>query len=634
MKLEKIVEKSWNKFLEHPRWGGLVTFFAVDNYIGPKINPDILNRLPALNRGISPSVDAMINMYKLFTGDQLVYSLYFYTADFTGIDTVTDDILSISLLAPVSYYLSVKINRLLSLLHTGRFKSAVELTRESIERKWIHFSYKHIHKDWERYKKELIHSSKDSRSLHFTMAHIAEACGETGDSLDYYRKAFNSPSRYSESFPEMVKGVSKINPIFLSYALIKRRLNDWKYKFNFRSSMRHVKEDPDDISSHIRAASHLYFEGRDRQLKRFIKNSLNLNETLPELRFFYAMLLDEEKDVGLKERTWMHGLDLLLKQGDKFEKIADTRNEVFEFGGSGDFLKHLFVFKRSGLRDPLLRDHVVCSSIYKGLWKSDARREFEVVPEPLHFFRHHGDHNYYNITKREDKVDLERLLESGEDIKEHMVKAIENLVAVHAIGSAELETNGEYFIESKGMRVNLSAYDYIGELDKRLFERLGRSGKSERMLELYLNHLKKFNHLEFLCHGDLYLSNVLEDGLVIDFDRAVVGNPSLDLGTLIDSAGSYSYEDVRDLIDNHYLRFFGSENSDWDDVREDITRNYFHLDRIHSLICEVGSKYKRGKIEKAREYIIRGSDYLTESDRKLRDAFLDYVHSVQPTLLE
>lgn len=417
---------------------------------------------------------------------------------------------------------------------------------------------------------------------------------------------------------ELIDSVfNKRNPILKPAEILNSKIMG--YSISLSKIIRSIEENPEDISYHLNKSAHFYRLEDAAKLKKIIETSTKANKKSPEARFVYALMIDDLKDKAFSSKLWIDGLEMLIGNGANFSRIAETRNEVLEFRGK-EFFRKLLIFKRSQLREALFRDYFVNNVFYD---------ESENVPEPLHFLRHEEENKYYSITKREDKTDLERLAADGKDIQEHVIQAIKNISKLHTIGLKYLNRD-RHSIEKNGIQLDLSKYNYLNEFELRLLNRLGKSAKLDRLHRLYSQHIGKFESMGFLCHGDLFLSNILEGGMIIDFDRTTIANPSLDLGTLIESSGEHNNEEVQRLIDIYFENLSALENGN---LRENVTRNYFQMDRIHILMCEVGSRFKRNKIDKAKKYVARVQNYLNEQNIELKNAFVDYIYSVQPALL-
>jgi len=607
MNLIEILEKSKDYFLEHPRVFAPATFLLVDQF------GQFFFDTPSLTESKEQITD-WVNIY-------YDYYNYHVERDMVGeyFDSIKSELpgdIGYVLYFPFIYYLSVKLNRVMGSFHTENFKPLCNLLK-------IYYSYWWGDRDKQRLKEELQESlnlKKTKRSL-FSLGSIHQEEGDIETALDYFKEGIDleSSGYFGSGLGDL--GFSKNNPV--------RWLMNWfaSVVSGFEIDIEKIEREPENTSYHLSRISSLYVEEDLEDFKHAVTVSTSVNKTSPEIRFVYALMSDDLSENRLAEEMWDKGINLLLREGAEFEKIADSRNEVLEFKGR-EFFRKLLVFKRGEDDLNLRKEFIINSLLYDGL--SEIGEGSRIV-RPLGFFRSFQEDRFYEVTRREDEPNLASLVEQGHDVSKHLEETMKSLGLVHAIGLNHLREGQEPYVESRGGRVKIPRYDYGYEIHRRLTNRFGINDKGARFMDLYLQYVEDFEQLDFLLLGDFYSTNALRQGIIVDFESASIGNPSLDQACMIESCGEEYAARFEYFIKTYYDSLIG--NADVRISLDEITSKYFSLDRVHCLMCDVGSKENQGKTEAARRNVQRVKTYLKDMDGKLGDAFTDYIHSTKPQLV-
>ncbi|MBI2672384.1 hypothetical protein HYX16_05605 [Candidatus Woesearchaeota archaeon] len=370
-------------------------------------------------------------------------------------------------------------------------------------------------------------------------------------------------------------------------------------------------------SGNIKAGAHYWSRLCDIEL-----------EERKDLNVLYAMFLDsleknkknlQGKDVIMPAETkpkmqWEKSLSLILSEEgieEKFRKIADSRNEVLEYGPS-KFLRSTFVFKRGKNEEDLRKGYLV------NLFLENLNQKIKLAKSLIFLPEHNG--LAYDISRRKPLRNLEDLFNELTDAEKEptLCEALANESIIHRASREIIKEAEEYHLSADGIEpVVLKRFDYIKALKRRLFDRLGinQSGIA------FLSYLELDKYKEFvlsLINGDLAISNILEDGTVLDFEKAAIGNPMIDVITTLEDPknGNVSREKIFREV---YLRDYGTLE------REFLEESYKPY-AVFVSAYQVGSKTHQGDIKRAKGFAI---NVMEKSSSKVKDSFARYLRSLE-----
>jgi len=329
-------------------------------------------------------------------------------------------------------------------------------------------------------------------------------------------------------------------------------------------------------------------------------------------------------------QQWKKIVEIILeekKDGKKFEGIFESRegNEILEYIPS-EFLKEVFIFKRSKNRDALKKEYLV-NSILWDLGRGVSEEERTKLARPLSFIMERENYSYY-ISRRRPLKTLEEVFEDASDKEKDrmLIESVKNIRKMHEISYWNLQENSFYVDDGLVSReMELARYNYNENLMRRLIRRLGVNQKGVDLCEAIIKDVYPYSK-RFTCviNGDLAISNLLEDGSVIDFEMATIGNPVIDVVTTL--------EDPKNGKDGKYW-IFKHYYLDQEKVEE---KGFFLHDSYEPHVafvsaCQTGSKFaqaqnkrKKGKEE---ENEVKREDYFKKAEKDIERSkgFIRYV---------
>lgn len=240
------------------------------------------------------------------------------------------------------------------------------------------------------------------------------------------------------------------------------------------------------------------------------------------------------------------------------------------------------------------------------------------------------------VQQRINRTNLEEFFNSDSSIKDkknNLMISIASLTYLHLLGTNDLKRDaiGEYFVVADGQNnsytVRLKSFDYY----KNFMERAISGKKNDKYPRLgknseFNNFYKKFMHffrepdLRYLIHGDAYPANTLIDGAWVDFEKAVIGDPGIDLVYLtknhainIEGLDAYIY-----FLNESSKKF--SVPIKYQEISE--IRHRYPKNIIYSDLCQLGTMLSVNDIPNARFYFNR---LLNDMQGKLKDDFVAFI---------
>ncbi len=272
----------------------------------------------------------------------------------------------------------------------------------------------------------------------------------------------------------------------------------------------------------------------------------------PELKVIHAMFLS----IAEKEEAIQAWKEIETNPEQKKTKITESRNEVFEI--DENYFKKIVIIKKG---EKLEKE-----------WKSLKEIRYKLGPKiisitPLTYYQEKneetGKEQDVLIVKRNQGKDLETLCKENiisQRKETEARKTLENLAILHSTKIEELEN-----------------YYPLREFERRFLARFSYTKETELLLQSYQWFYERRTQGETLVtsHGDLYPSNVLEGGIIIDFEKICRANPLLDVLTFMEAP------QWQNLRKEEILEAYTKKR------KIDLIGKEFYT--IHVLLCQTGS---------------------------------------------
>jgi len=206
--------------------------------------------------------------------------------------------------------------------------------------------------------------------------------------------------------------------------------------------------------------------------------------------------------------------------------------------------------------------------------------------------------------------------------------ALASLAKLHGLVSPHtaIEDGVHYAIIKNGheQKERIPVFDFAEEVKRRFISRVGHHESEEELLEqvraLVCSELGSMPS-SYLIHGDFYDTNVLEGGVLLDLERASIGNPVVDLASFLGNPG-YKGVDRNGMLCAYLSCLAGFSDVPFSEA--DLL-NAFPTAELLDGICQIGSKLNRGDLSAALQYRQKVVSGLTKRGGKLAAAFREYV---------
>jgi tetratricopeptide (TPR) repeat protein len=315
------------------------------------------------------------------------------------------------------------------------------------------------------------------------------------------------------------------------------------YIKHYKAYLKQIRKKSEEVKNYIDLSMlHMNLNNIDESLAV----QEQMRERFPEradLRALYALMLG---GLGRKEEArekWGETVGILLDDPDsgiKFRPVGESSNEVMEYMPKKFFRKALLIKRpRRSSPESVRKDYAINEALYSIISASFYKKEISCipVPEPISIIT---EEPLQVLTRRIPSKDLNSLFYNKENPSPEYFKILLNVVynlgLVQGIATRNLSGNSLNGIE-------LQKFDYAHEIYERIFKRFGRSEHSEKITEYLLNHIYgNKNNLEFFIEGDFYSSNALEEGIILDFERAAIGDPVCDISMFLSSIALFDNE--------------------------------------------------------------------------------------------
>ncbi len=381
------------------------------------------------------------------------------------------------------------------------------------------------------------------------------------------------------------------------------------------------------------AVEYMRCGARKRSMSLFEKAISREGDHKVEVACLYSHLLTLVGEDERAKEQWGKVVQMLWSNSQfVFQKIGATRNEVLEVT-SERFFKDMFVFKKGDGR--MVDEYRITGAVYQLVKSATASLADEVrVAQPLGVAEVNG--GVYYIVRRRREKSLDEALRSMQDPREKedaVRRVLESQALMHAIVTMSMvvdDRGGVIKIQDARKPyapVRLKRYDHEREVQRRFVSRIGENESLGVFWEAYRGLQQRMRGtgrkvtVDSFCHGDAYPENALVDGTLIDFEKATIASPSLDVVCLLDDPCLRGLNTER-LAEYHRGRV--EEVSDGR-LQASALRETWVAERVHNFVCQIGSKLAQGKVERARFFMREVLDILSQEDPGARAGLREYV---------
>ncbi|MCA9478029.1 MAG: hypothetical protein KC535_02685 [Nanoarchaeota archaeon] len=381
-----------------------------------------------------------------------------------------------------------------------------------------------------------------------------------------------------------------------------------------------------------------------------------------------------EANKAMRNMFLQQGIEYLFTQGESLEDEATFLKGDTVFVMEEEETGALELFKKNNERkdfkkerDKLKKEYVNTSFIYKVLRDSNK----EITSIPLAFAEHEGKAYFFErrmaketLEERiENELPKDKRIETNGLIRQELELSMKNLATLHGIISRNLQyrKNENIFTEFEQMnledlenylkritseekaneemsrireeesklrelKIDIKPIDYESYFQERVFgskptdkrPRMSTEGASQFLAEF--GRFMSINRVNFFIHGDYYLTNALKGGYIVDFEKAALGHPAVDLAAHLEHP-RITYEFKVHLLREYVkeMKLFGF------DIGRVLGEDYLKI-AIYNNLCQVGAHLGQGDIKRAREHFKLAINDMTIP---LKEPFKAYISGSQ-----
>lgn len=358
------------------------------------------------------------------------------------------------------------------------------------------------------------------------------------------------------------------------------------------------------------------------------KHGVSVRGILENLAYAYYSLGDLKNMIKYYELA-LEGMD--SEEGDSFifshlgfayakkkdmEKAKQYWKKFLELGQQSEYDRwdqriksnHVQVLK-IGTKEEIDREGEVSSILGRQSWSGEL---CELIDDTLSSF----GKSYFTLETK-GVWDRPFLIESMIDT-ENAIQILRNLLIFHNRLTKKLEEG----------RLHVPDFSYIENIEHKLIDRLGENSKLNEFLEKYedfINSKLKSPPLEVVIHGDLYPTNILTDGTIIDFEKMSVGDPLIDLIYFLENPCILFSKKTKEKLCTKYLSNLLKELNRKDIKVENLMKRYLPI-KIHNSLGLFGSTLHHHPGELAISFLEQAISTMYEAgELELKDAFIDYL---------
>ena len=460
-------------------------------------------------------------------------------------------------------------------------------------------------------------SDTSSPTLRLLKARLLTKQGDLETALEEYALAQTQISMHTEQ-PDV--------PFFLPKSVL----------FDTSQSAKQIEKDPSDLASYFSLAGTLFELNYPEKSLEVLEDMLHNSPGLPELFCYTAgfceMINKSEDAQGYLRRA----IEVFLSMPDperRFKPIPGSRNEVMIIDSA--YMGKIFVLKRNPLSGGIRKERAVTLLSNAALRAYIAQEGlgigFSTIEQSLSFLEHNNQ--FYHVKKRKPGLPLDKKYaavagDAAAALVSDINSALASLAKLHGLVSPHtaIEDGVHYAIIKNGheQKERIPVFDFAEEVKRRFISRVGHHESEEELLEqvraLVCSELGSMPS-SYLIHGDFYDTNVLEGGVLLDLERASIGNPVVDLASFLGNPG-YKGVDRNGMLCAYLSCLAGFSDVPFSEA--DLL-NAFPTAELLDGICQIGSKLNRGDLSAALQYRQKVVSGLTKRGGKLAAAFREYV---------
>ncbi|PIN86179.1 hypothetical protein COV19_06185 [Candidatus Woesearchaeota archaeon CG10_big_fil_rev_8_21_14_0_10_44_13] len=361
---------------------------------------------------------------------------------------------------------------------------------------------------------------------------------------------------------------------------------------------------------------------------------LKENPSFSGMNHILAMLLDFVYDSGEEAEPYYHKMIEMMKNDPNFmqnlRNYGNSTNPVKVDSFNPITEKMFFIKCNDGKRSMESEKTRLKNEFAIKTFVSNALKMYNPaskIEKPVAFFGH-SDGNIYLITKTEGRRNLRDAgMEDGYDnpaMEENVLKCLLTLAEMHGVITKELDgTNKiDVFDGRREYKVVLGKFDYQHDLNRRLFDRFGHSKDSEKLSRLMLDFIRgETIGQDFFIHGDMYETNALEGGSIVDYEKCCLGDPTLDAaGTLNNPSFNFDPMGPFEGYYNHFVECYDKQCKFADFKRSFFAHRFFYS------IGFAGSRFFHKDYDVAQKLADRAIGMMEEKKFvEMKKSFIDYM---------
>jgi len=289
------------------------------------------------------------------------------------------------------------------------------------------------------------------------------------------------------------------------------------------------------------------------------------------------------------------------------KSVGDSRNEVFEIDDADEYVKQVVIIKRgpksefTNASSNLEYEHSVLETL-----EEEIEPEKKMCVTPIVCYKE--EDSVILVTKRKKGQNLESLLgQSPERKLKESLQAMTSLARIHGVDKDKFK--------------QLKPYNIHKALSRRFIERFGVNKHTREFFNAYIAFARKFSlEDETFVHGDFYPTNVIEGGIILDFETGCVGEPGLDYENFIAAPSLVDID--KDLLFKRYK-----------EEREESEKRIIHISNrelyaVHTAICQTGSFYAKGDMRSSQHFFeLAVNNLKAMNEAKLEEHLVRYLSS-------
>jgi len=358
-------------------------------------------------------------------------------------------------------------------------------------------------------------------------------------------------------------------------------------------------------------------------------------------------------------------------------KIYEKGRTVWRAKDDYGLMPSVLVFK-SGEEDNLKRQFIIEDFLYRQIAEV-CDLDFVPFSMPVCFRAYEGGFIY--VMKGGGNISLDKLLK-GESLKTNeepkkevemkINKALKNLALLHGVLIRSFEGGGYRIsgnVNGREIVYGIREFDYLmnflerGIVGSKLRDKKGNiigtkreiqeligialggpvspGTKSREYLRLGYNDrlpefLRRYNEFaeanlsetpfEAILHCDMYPTNVLDTGVIIDPKPLKRGNPMLDVSHFLIAPALSSLGSLEEQFLGEYLDNLQNFSADVDNAKRQALKKSYRAHVLHNSLCLIGAMLAQRKTDDAQYFLGLAIETMGKMNlRDLRESFNQYI---------